>query len=60
MSAELDDNLSNRAYKLHSAVELWENSKKASMEAKLKKIEVIFVQFMHQFDFFFSMLVKMN
>nr|KYP67269.1 Remorin [Cajanus cajan] len=29
----------NRAYKKHSAIGLWEDSKKASVEAQLKKIE---------------------
>ncbi|KAG2375688.1 uncharacterized protein HKW66_Vig0161580 [Vigna angularis] len=29
----------DRAYKKHSSVELWEDSKKASIEAELKKIE---------------------
>jgi hypothetical protein len=31
----------NRAYKKFSAVGSWENSNKASVEAQLKKIEVI-------------------
>jgi len=33
--------LSNRAYKNLSAVGSWENSKKVSVEAQLKQIEVV-------------------
>jgi len=35
------DERSYRAYKKHSAIELWEDSRKSSVEAELKKIEVI-------------------
>lgn len=33
----------NRAQKQLSAVAAWENSKKAALEAQLRKIEVLFV-----------------
>jgi len=49
--------MSIRAYKMQSAVDLWEDNKKASIEAKFKGIEVKCVQFLHQFDWFFLLSI---
>lgn len=35
----------NRAYKKLSSIEAWENSKKASVEAELKRLEVTYLLF---------------
>ena len=39
---------------MQSAVDLWEDNKKASIEAKFKGIEVKCVPYLQQFDFFLS------
>jgi ArsR family metal-binding transcriptional regulator len=39
----IDMKMLNRAYKMQSAVDLWEDNKKASIEAKFKGIEVIII-----------------
>lgn len=42
----------NRAYKMQSAVDLWEDNKKSSTEAKFKGIEVTTnVQFLRSYYF---------
>lgn len=43
--------MSNRAYKMQSAVDLWEDNKKSSTEAKFKGIEVKHVQIFRIFQY---------